>query len=261
MDKVQQNLQDAKKHVQEGDFQAVEQDLTEAKDNLVDALAKDLRICTKCGCDTAGHGYSVTWVNGVEDLSTLLCHDCEEARRLEAYKKDRVITTRLMMDATSYSMRDEIDTYARKYREEIPELEEVLQAMAHLKLLVKLFDRDVWKPRGEEDGLARIVRSSSYHGLSGKLKVNRGFDKFLAGAWAGRALITIQSPKGSMITLITAEDYKPEEYDFDIGSPFKMGIQGIHATAEVAEMLLTNAMEAWVKGEVTMEEDPEVGLG
>ena len=73
-------------------------------------------------------------------------------------------------------------------------------------------------------------------------------------------MITLFGNDNEMISLITAEDYEPEKYDFDIGSPYKMGIQGISATEDQAARMLMGIVTEWERGNVELEVDTDVSL-
>jgi len=83
--------------------------------------------CTGCGGSTDGH-YSYTFNSKTEEVSEILCRECDAKKQKEAYQRTHVLTSKLMTLATFYQcdFPQRFDPYYEQALREITDLMEAL---------------------------------------------------------------------------------------------------------------------------------------
>jgi hypothetical protein len=206
-------------------------------DDMMDPVvieAEHLEITKKCDiCGGSLARFQSEWGKKGEDPE-VLCHDCNDARVLDFYRKDKRLSTGLMMQAT-LRRRDEIRV--EDITDDIMTYVEVIRAIDRIHELAKRFEAEVWLPTLWP--YYDAAETTAHSGQTGSFKA-------LMMSTAGRLLITIRAHnEKSEVTVITTDDGGPH-----------MGVQSVYGTEEDAVSLLTGAIE----GMPEMAPDKEVSI-
>ena len=205
-------------------------------------------ICDQCGIDSTLH-WNKTWMG--EKLISIKCDTCTLIKNIEAYKKDKKITSKLSMEATLARARKD---YENKHYQLF---DEINTSVDRLDALVKYFDRKVWQPEGGEGSLSDLIHAQTGRGASGIIvDPDSSIAKIMSYVLAGRIQFTIEGYHGEQITLITEDKYEPSYRC----SPFRMGVNSWHGTEEELSNLLIDAIAGWARGNILIEEDQAVRL-
>lgn len=177
------------------------------------------------------HGCIPEWRGG-GPREEIICEDCVTSEKVTEYRSSGFISSSLWLTA---SLEVQIAGYGKptKYPQHMEAFRAIVAGMDLVKLETKRFEREAWF-----SGLQAKVRAAT-GGLSAKLA--SGLEVLQASS-GGRCLFTLQRGDVS-VTLITAED----------SSERVMGIQGVGSTAPEAIALISEAIEAWRKGELNFQ--------
>lgn len=148
----------------------------------------------------------------------------------------RVLTTKLLLSAVLAEHDTDLPPKERA------KFADVNRSIERLRVLIRQFDNDVWF-----GGLQEYVRAAKVHGHSTLISTTL---QALLYVMAGRVMITLAASSGESITLITDET----------SSVPCMGVQGIRATEEQAEGMLSAAITAWKSGVCQFKPDSDVSM-
>ena len=180
-------------------------------------------------------------------------------QRVETFRENKILTSKLMIDSILFNER--IAWKSPIYGEDHPYLV-VARSVDKLQVRTQLFDQGAWWP-DEGQGLRDQVNASKKKGMSATGLEPWGLKSLLTYVCAGRVMIQVNAPDGAWVSLMTVE--KHDDHEYLGGSPedyprHRMGVHGIHATEEQAELLLEGALKAFLAGGVELQDDTQVGV-
>jgi hypothetical protein len=179
-----------------------------------------------------------------DKVKEIICEICYESEYLEEYKKDGIITTRVMMEGSmaKYYFEEGDLTRLRPERQEFyyqnkTPLLNVAKDVEEIQKLVDKFDEKHWSPY-----LKKYWNDSSARGH----KYNSKNCTVMMWGCAGRVLITAEEPAGNVTMIFSDYDYsKADEWTKQCCGDTKPrgGIQGICATKEVAVAIMEDLIK------------------
>lgn len=203
-------------------------------------MNKDPVKCDRCHSSLNG-GWSERWRVPKGKTAAVrveaVCFDCDETESVYEFNKDKILTSRITINAAIKGTREQYGGAPHRYSA----LYKLVNASYEkVRLEVKRFEQAVWFA-----GLQKQVQDATNRGF----KMTFGDTIAMVYSLAARTQITIESGD-KQVTVITAED----ETD-----PV-MGINGIRATEKDAIHLLASAAKAYKEGFKFLPDD-KVGLG
>lgn len=193
--------------------------------------------CTRCLDDQP---YVIIYNNNMT-AKEVICDVCNCVEYMDDYKKNQVITTKLMMSASLakyYYEEASIDRIRAGIREfylqNISALLKIAKDVEEISKLLETFENKHWLPY-----LKKYWKDSEARGHIAESKNNT----IMMWGCAGRVLVTAEQPNSS-ITMIFSDYVATEE---DIKSYGDMtqrgGIQGIQATKEKAVEIMNELIK------------------
>jgi len=192
--------------------------------------------CARCTRLLDG-GYTTIYNEKMDAIKEIICTICNTVEYMDDYKKDGIITTKIMMEASMakyYFEETDLSRLRPECREffmqnKVPLLQ-IANDVVEIHKLVDEFEDKHWLPY--------IKKYWNDTNERGHIADSRNCTIMMWGC-AGRVLITAEQP-GSSITMIFSDYVATEEDIKKYGDMFKQrgGIQGITAKKEDAIFIM-----------------------
>lgn len=209
----------------------------------------DVTNCMRCS-SSLERGYSSRYSGDV--CKEVICFKCDKKETMEDYLKDKVLTTRLIMDnsmelfhtleASREPRRIHIDSITSL--EEIKTRCEIQIASLKIQEALKEFESKVWF-----EGLQEQILATKCRGVSAKL--GNKYNNFCVLTWtcAGRTMITIEDDDAS-VTCVADENSKES----------RTGFHGVRANIGEALFLIDQAIKLYEDGTLKFKDDDKVSM-
>ncbi len=207
--------------------------------------------CQRCN-SILERGYSSRYIDN--KCIEVICFTCDKKETMEDYLKDKIITTRILMDSMLEVYRHvdgDIENekkltdllFKSQGDESLTAKIEIQIASAKIQKKIKEFESKIWF-----NGLQEQVLKTKCRGVSAKLKTH---NKFCVLTWtcAGRTMITIED-NDSSVTCVADETSKDS----------RTGFHGIRAKASDALDLIDLAIELYENKTLKFKDDDKVGM-
>ncbi len=206
--------------------------------------------CQRCN-SILEHGYSGRYIDN--KCIEVICFKCDKKETMEDYLKDKIITTRVLMDSMLAVHRhvdgdiDDVEKLSKllklNFSDDMIAKIEIQIASAKIQKKIKEFESKIWF-----NGLQEQVLKTKCRGVSAKLKTH---NKFCVLTWtcAGRTMITIED-NDSSVTCVADETSKQS----------RTGFHGIRAKASDALDLIDLAIELYENKTLKFKDDDKVGM-
>lgn len=173
------------------------------------------------------------------EVQRVVCFECDRGERLAEFDTNKVLTSRLAMDA-ALKGDESCPSFLDKDLERRARWIEINAASKRIHTEIKAFERVVWFG-GLQAQDAACEWKGMKHDADGLL--------VMSYSMCGRTMITMERGDVS-VTVITATDE----------SEPRMGMQGIRATEADAVKLLRDVCSLWTAGGIRMMPDGKVSV-
>lgn len=209
----------------------------------------NVKNCMRCS-SSLERGYSSRYSGDV--CKEVICFKCDKKETMEDYLKDKVLTTRLIMDnslelfhileASREPRRIHVDDPVAL--EEVKVRCEIQIASNQIQQRVKQFESKVWFK-----GLQEQILATKCRGVSAKL--GKKHNNFCVLTWtcAGRTMITIEDDNAS-VTCVADETSKDS----------RTGFHGVRANIGEALFLFDEAIRLYENGTLKFKDDDKVSM-
>lgn len=183
------------------------------------------------------------------------CHKCDRKETFELYKKDKRLTSRLMMDNMMKMYDVDRDLYYAKDESVFEKLRvganedfnhriDIALSGHRINKLIKEFESEVWF-KGVQD----MVLGTRERGVSAHLKTHDNF-RVLTYTMAGRTMITIEDDH-NQVTCVADETSKES----------RTGFQSANGTESQCLALLRLAVDLYKNKTLVFDIDKKVSMG